>query len=77
MTNNYEIIVQGHLDARWESWFDELSITNAADGTAVLAGEIRDQAALHGVLVKIRDLGLPLIAVQRLAQDGTARPATS
>lgn len=74
MTNVYQIIVQGHLDAGWEDWFDGLSITNAADGTAVLVGQIRDQAALHGVLMKIRDLGLPLLAVQRLTQHGTAQP---
>src|SRR3712207_6783053 len=64
MPNYYQITVQGHLDARWSTWFDGLTITNVADGTAVLAGPVRDQAALHGVLMKVRDLGLPLIAVQ-------------
>lgn len=66
MTHDYHITVQGHLAAGWAEWFDGLAIRNEADGTAVLMGSIRDQAALHGVLVKIRDLGLPLIAVQRL-----------
>ena len=64
MATYYQITVQGHLDARWSAWFDGLTITNEPDGKAVLAGPIADQAALHGVLAKIRDLGLPLIAVQ-------------
>ena len=67
MAHYYRITVQGHLAAGWVRWFDGLVIANEADGTAVLTGPIGDQAALHGVLVKIRDLGLPLIAVQRLA----------
>jgi hypothetical protein len=66
MTDYYHITVQGHLDAGWVAWFDGLAITNEADGTASMAGKIGDQAALYGVLIKIRDLGLPLIAVQRL-----------
>ena len=66
MTDYYQISVQGHLDAGWATWFDGLAVTNEANGTALLSGEIEDQAALHGVLIKIRDLGLPLIAVQRL-----------
>jgi hypothetical protein len=70
MTDYYHITVQGHLDAGWVRWFDGLEISNEADGTAVIAGPIGDQAALHGVLVKIRDLGLPLIAVQRLDRPG-------
>ncbi len=59
----YHIRVQGHLDATWAAWFEPLTITNAANGEAVLAGEVADQSALHGLLIKIRDLGLPLIAV--------------
>ena len=66
MPTNYAITVQGHLDASWASWFDGLTITNIANGTSVLAGRIYDQAALHGVLVKIRDPGLPMIALQPL-----------
>ncbi len=69
MATYYQITVQGHLDARWSAWFDGLTITNEPDGKAVLAGPIADQAALHGVLAKIRDLGLPLIAVQPVAVD--------
>ncbi len=69
---DYAITVQGHLEAHWSAWFDDLTITNQPTGEAVLAGPLRDQAALHGVLVKLRDLGLALIAVQPLerAADG-------
>jgi hypothetical protein len=72
MPSFYHIIVQGHLDAGWSAWFDGLTITNLAHGQTVLAGPIRDQAELHGVLAKIRDLGLPLIAVQPVDQGVTA-----
>lgn len=65
------IRVKGHLDAGWAAWFESLTITNAEDGEAVLAGELRDQAALHGVLIKVCDLGLPLLLVQqRAAPEG-------
>ena len=63
MATIYHIRVKGHLDPTWSAWFDGLSITNEANGEAVLAGPIIDQAALHGVLIKVRDLGLPLVAV--------------
>ena len=62
----YEIRVKGHLDGRWSEWFDGLSIANVEDGDALLSGEIVDQSALHGVLNKVRDLGLPLMAVSRI-----------
>jgi hypothetical protein len=61
----YAIRVKGHLDGRWSEWFDGLTIANVEDGEALLSGEIVDQSALHGVLNKVRDLGLPLIAVSR------------
>ena len=60
----YEIRIQGHLDPRWEAWFDGLIITTEDDGTTTIHGPIADQAALHGLLQKLRDLGLPLISVQ-------------
>jgi hypothetical protein len=60
----YEIRVKGHLDGRWSEWFDGLQITNLENGEAMLSGDIVDQAALHGVLNKVRDLGLPLVAVR-------------
>ena len=62
---SYEIRVKGHLDVRWADWFDGLTLTRESDGTTVLRGSVVDQAALHGVLGKVRDLGLPLIAVNR------------
>ncbi len=65
----YEIRVGGHLDARWAAWFDGLTLVHASDGTTVLSGPVADQAALHGVLARIRDLGLPLVAVTRLDAD--------
>ncbi len=68
---HYEIRVWGHLGGEWSAWFDGLEITNAEHGEAVLAGHIPDQAALHGVLMRIRDLGLPLLAVNRIATGGS------
>jgi hypothetical protein len=61
----YEIRLQGHLEPRWADWFDGLSLRQESDGTTVLSGSVVDQAALHGLLGKVRDLGLPLIAVHR------------
>jgi hypothetical protein len=58
-----EIRIQGLLEPRWSAWFDGLTITADEDGTTVLHGPVADQAALHGVLQKIRDLGLPLLSV--------------
>ena len=60
----YAIRVNGHLDQRWAEWLADLTITHASDGTTLLAGPLTDQAALHGVLNQIRDLGLPIISVQ-------------
>ena len=62
---SYEIRLKGHLNARWADWFDGLALTRESDGTTVLSGSVVDQAALHGLLGKVRDLGLPLIAVNR------------
>ncbi len=70
----YEIRLQGHLDSRWAAWFDGLSLTNDSDGTTALRGPVVDQAALHGVLQKVRDTGLPLISVTQLDPD---QPHTS
>jgi hypothetical protein len=57
---------RGVLDAHWSSWFDGLQITNEPSGVTVIAGPVADQAALHGLLVRIHDLGLPLISVHRI-----------
>jgi hypothetical protein len=59
----YEIRVRGRLDCRWAAWFDGLSLSHQGDGTTTICGFIVDQAALHGVLQKVRDLGLPLVSV--------------
>ena len=69
MAERYHIRVKGHLDPSWSVWFDDLTITNEADGDAVIAGPIVDQAALHGVLIKVRDLGLPLVSVNPIAAN--------
>jgi hypothetical protein len=67
---HYEILVQGVLDAHWSAWFDGLRVSGDADvGTTTIAGEVTDQAALHGLLAKVRDLGLPLLAVRRIQPD--------
>ena len=73
----YEIRVKGHLDRHWSDWFDGLEITNLENGEAMLSGEIVDQAALHGVLAKVRDLNLALVAVSSVNpehQDPAIRP---
>ena len=67
---SYEIRIGGVLDASWSEWMDGLSITPTDDGNTMLAGPIRDQCALHGLLVKIRDLGLPLLSVEQREQTG-------
>jgi hypothetical protein len=70
----YEIRLQAHLEDRWASWFDGLTLTRDADGTTLLAGPVVDQAALHGLLRRVRDLGLPLIAVSQVEPMQTSRP---
>ena len=62
----YEIRVQGHLDQRWSEWFEGLTITYDGDDNTVLRGPLVDEASLHGVLIKVRDLALPLLAVNRV-----------
>ena len=62
----YEIRVRGVLDRKWSDWFDGFTITPQANDETLLAGPVADQAALHGLLGKIRDLGLPLLSVKRL-----------
>lgn len=62
----YEIRLTGHLDARWTAWFDGLTVRHEGDGTTVISGQIADQAALHGLLQRVRDLGLPLVSVRRV-----------
>ena len=59
----FEIRLQGHLGEEWTSWFEGMTITLTEDGDTVLTGPVVDQAALHGILKKVRDLGLTLISV--------------
>jgi hypothetical protein len=65
-TPRYEIRVHGHLGSRWVSWFDGLELTTEDDGTTVLRGPVVDQSALHGLLQKLRDLGIPLVSLAEL-----------
>jgi hypothetical protein len=65
----YEIRLKGHLDERWAAWFDGLSLRHESDGTTTIHGPVADQAALHGLLQRVRDLGLPLISVIRVEPD--------
>jgi hypothetical protein len=70
----YEIRLTGHLDARWADWFDGLTVTCEADGTTVISGPVVDQAALHGLLQRVRDLGLPLVSVTPVSPPGHPSP---
>jgi len=63
---SYEIRLRGHLDARWAGWFDGLALTQDSDGSSIIRGPVIDQAALHGLLQKVRDIGLPLVSVVRI-----------
>jgi hypothetical protein len=62
----YEIRIEGHLDSRWAAWFDGLRLTNESDGTTTIDGPVADQAALHGLLERVRDVGLPLISLTQV-----------
>jgi hypothetical protein len=62
----YEIRVRGVLDSHWSSWFDGLQVASDQAGQTTIAGPVADQAALHGLLAKVRDLGLPLLSVRRV-----------
>lgn len=70
----YEIRIRGHLGHQWQDWFEGLSITEVENGDALLTGPVVDQAALHGLLKRVGDLGIPLLAVNRVepARTGTA-----
>ena len=65
----YQIRIRGHLSQRWVGWFDGLSIVLEEDGNTLLMGTVIDQAALHGVLKRVRDLGMPLLSVNSVGPD--------
>jgi hypothetical protein len=65
----YEIRLKGHLDPRWSAWFDGLTLSNESDGTTLIHGPVVDQAALHGLLQKTRDLGMPLLSVKHVQPE--------
>ena len=72
----YEICLQGRLDERWAVWLDDMALTTSPDPTGdgvltVLRGPVVDQAALHGLLARLRDIGLPLVSVTRVEPDTT------
>lgn len=70
MPHIYHIEIEGHLNAAWVAEFDQLQVVLTEDGETHLTGPLADQAALHGLLGRIRDLGITLIAVKRLSTDG-------
>jgi hypothetical protein len=72
----YDIRLRGHLENRWAAWFDGLGITHEPDGTTVISGPVVDQAALHGLLQKVRDLGLPLVSLVHVSADQAQQPPT-
>ena len=65
----YQIVVKGHLDSEWSEWFDGMTITLLDNGETILTGPLVDQTALHGVLIRIRDLGLPLLSLTRIETE--------
>ena len=70
-----EIRIKGHLDNRWADWFDGLTITLEDNGDTLLTGSVVDQAALHGLLKKVRNLGLPLVSIMHVAPKQADGPA--
>jgi hypothetical protein len=73
----YEIRLTGHLDAHWAAWFDGLTVGHEGDGTTLISGPIADQAALHGLLQRVRDLGLPLVSVTRDESPASSTSTTT
>jgi hypothetical protein len=73
----YEIRVKGHLSARWAAWFDGLTLTHDGEGTTLIHGPVVDEAALYGLLAKVRDIGLPLVSVTQIEPDHPGEPRPS
>jgi hypothetical protein len=70
----YKIRIKGHLDSQWTDWFEGLTVTLEEDGNTLLSGPVIDQAALHGLLKKVRDLGMPLLSVCPLENGPAGAP---
>ncbi len=68
----YEIRLKGHLESRWVAWFDGMSLTSESGGITIIHGHVVDQAALHGLLQKVRDVGLPLVSITQVEPDHPA-----
>ena len=75
----YEIRLQGHLEPRWATWFDGMTLSTEPDGSTALRGPVVDQSALHGVLARLRDLGVPLISLTQVPalQQPSAPPSAT
>ncbi len=74
---DYELRIGGHLDDHWAAWFGDLTFTREPDGTTTLRGRVADQSALHGILMKIRDLGIILLSVRAIDALGADAAAPS
>ena len=72
----YQIRIKGHLGSHWTDWYEDMTITLEEDGSTLLTGPVVDQAALHGLLRKVRDMGLPLLSVNRIQPGETDGPDT-
>lgn len=70
----YQIRIEGQLGHQWTDWFEGLSVTPEEAGTTLITGPVVDQSVLHGLLKKVRDLGMPLVSVNRIETDGTSNP---
>lgn len=71
--SRYEIRLAGHFDSKWSDWFEGFTLTNKADGSTALRGPVMDQAALHGLLRRVGDLGVTLISINILDDDAVAQ----
>ena len=72
--NWYEIRLKGHLDQRWSAWFDDMQLAHLDDGTTVVHGYVVDQSALHGLLARLRDIGIPLLSVTQIEPHQQQHP---
>ncbi len=76
-TDRYEIRLEGQLDQRWSDWFEGFALTNESDGTTTLTGHVIDQAALHGLLRRVGDLGVTLLSVNTITSSTPIPPSNS